>query len=47
MSDCYSSEIVVEAARWEASGLNKRATLTKYLLKELELDKGKRYSGRK
>ncbi len=34
LSDCYSNETAVEAARWEASGPNKRATLTRYLLKK-------------
>ncbi len=37
-SDYYSNEIALEAARREARGLNKRATLTKYLLKKNELD---------
>jgi hypothetical protein len=32
MSDYDSSEAVVEAARWGARGLNKRAALTTYLL---------------
>jgi hypothetical protein len=38
LSDYYISEIPVEAVRWEASGLNKRATPTNYLLAERELD---------
>jgi hypothetical protein len=40
LSDFYSSEIAVKAARWEASGPDKRTTLTEmeYLLKERELD---------
>ncbi len=38
LSDFYSSEMAVEAAIWEASGSNKRATLTQFLLKERELD---------
>ncbi len=33
LSDYHSSETVVEAARQGASGPNKRATLTTYLLK--------------
>jgi hypothetical protein len=33
-SDYYSNEIALQAARLEASGLNKRAPLTKYLLKK-------------
>jgi hypothetical protein len=37
LSDYHSSEAVVEAARRGASGLNKRATLTTYLLKKGEL----------
>ncbi len=38
LSDYRSNETVVEAARRGASGLNKRATLTEYLLKKRELD---------
>jgi hypothetical protein len=38
MSNYYSNEIALEAARQEASGPNKRATLTEYLLKKRELD---------
>jgi hypothetical protein len=34
LSDYCSSEIAVEAARWGASEPDKRATLTKSLLKE-------------
>jgi hypothetical protein len=37
LSDYHSNEIVVEAARQGASGPNKRATLTTYLLKNGEL----------
>jgi hypothetical protein len=37
LSDYHSSETVVEAARWEVSGLNKRATLITSLLKKGEL----------
>jgi hypothetical protein len=37
LSDYHSSEIVVGAARRGASGLNKRVTLTKFLLKKGEL----------
>jgi hypothetical protein len=37
LSDYHSSETVVEAARQEASGPNKRATLMTYLLKKGEL----------
>jgi hypothetical protein len=37
-SGYYSNGIEVEVARWEASGPNKRATITKYLFKERELD---------
>ncbi len=33
LSDYHSNEMAVEAARWEASGPNKRATLMKHLLK--------------
>ncbi len=32
------NEIAIESARGKASGLNKRATLTEYLLKKRELD---------
>ncbi len=38
LSDYCSSETSVEAARREASGPNKRATLTKYLLNKRELN---------
>jgi hypothetical protein len=38
LSDYYSSEIAVEAARLEASRPNKRATLTECFLKEKALD---------
>jgi hypothetical protein len=38
LSNYHSNETVVEAARWGASGLNKRATLTEYLLKKREPD---------
>jgi hypothetical protein len=38
LSDYYSNEIAVEAARREASVPNKRATLREHLLKERELD---------
>jgi hypothetical protein len=38
LSEYYSNEIVDEAARLEASGLNKMATLTEYLLNMRELD---------
>ncbi len=38
LSDYYTSEIAVEGARWKASGPNKRATPTNYLLAERELD---------
>ncbi len=34
LSDYYSSEIAVEATRWEDSGLNKRATLKENLIKK-------------
>jgi hypothetical protein len=37
LSDYHSSETVVEAARREASGPNKRSTLMTYLLKKGEL----------
>jgi hypothetical protein len=37
LSDYHSSDTVIEAARREASRLNKRATLTTYLLKKGEL----------
>jgi hypothetical protein len=37
LSDYHSSETVVEAAKWGAKGLNKRATLTTCLLKKGEL----------
>ncbi len=36
LSDYYFNEIAVEAARPEASGPNKRATLSEYLLKKRE-----------
>jgi hypothetical protein len=38
LSDYHSNEMAVEAARREASGLNKRATLTKQPLKKREQD---------
>ncbi len=38
LSDYYSNEIAVKAARQGVSGPNKRATLTDYLLKKRELD---------
>jgi hypothetical protein len=37
MSEYHSSETKVEAVRPEASGLNKKASLTTYLLKKGEL----------
>ncbi len=37
LSDYHSSEILLKAARQGASGPNKRATLTTYLLKKVEL----------
>ncbi len=37
LSDYYSNETVVEAARWGASGPNKRATLMTHLFKKGEL----------
>ncbi len=37
LSDSNSSETVVKAARWGASGLSKRATLMTYLFKKGEL----------
>jgi hypothetical protein len=37
LSDYHSNETLVEAARWWASGPNKKATLTKCLLKKGEL----------
>ncbi len=37
LSDCHSNETTVEAARGEASGPNKRATLKTFLLKRGEL----------
>ncbi len=41
-SGYYSNEVAVKAARREASGLNKRAVLTKYLLKERNSSKPNR-----
>jgi hypothetical protein len=38
LSDYHSNGIAVEAARQEATGPNKRAALTKHLLKKRELD---------
>jgi hypothetical protein len=54
LSDYHSNEMAVKAARQEASGPNKRATLTKHPLKKRELDnsskpnwiKGKRQPAR-
>ncbi len=54
LSGYYTNEIAVEAARWGVTGLNKRATLTKHLIKKGELDnsckpiriKGKRQPAR-
>ncbi len=45
LSDYYSNEIAVEAARWGASGPNKRAILTEYLFKKRELDNSSRPNG--
>jgi hypothetical protein len=39
LSNYHSSETVVEAARWGASGSNKRATLMTYLLKKGRTEK--------
>jgi hypothetical protein len=38
MSDYHSNEMAVKAVRQGASGPNKRASLTEYLLKKRELD---------
>jgi hypothetical protein len=37
--------MAVKATRWKASGPNKRATLTKHLLKKRELDNSSKPSG--